>query len=273
MSRRRTTRRSHRGPAAQPPPGQFSLVHYPSAIGPLAAYVTPPPMGGGRLPAIVWIFGGLSNSIDDTAWQPASPKNDQSARAFRNAGIVLMLPSLRGGNDNPGKRESLYGEVDDVIAAGDYVRHLDYVDPSRVYLGGHSTGGTLALLVAESTQSFRSVFAFGPVGKVGYAEGLVFDSHDEKEVMLRSPMFFASGIQTPTWAIEGAEPPSNKGALPWLVKDVGAAPLHPFVVPGVSHFSVLAPVTALVARKIIVDVGPSPSITLTDDELALAVRL
>jgi hypothetical protein len=26
-----------------------------------------------------------------------------SAAAYRNAGIVMMFPSLRGGNENPGK--------------------------------------------------------------------------------------------------------------------------------------------------------------------------
>ena len=31
-----------------------------------------------------------------------------------------------------------------------------YVDPARIYLGGHSTGGTLALLVAECSETFRA---------------------------------------------------------------------------------------------------------------------
>jgi acetyl esterase/lipase len=262
------------GPANAPPPEVFSLAHYPSPVGPLAAYVTPRPKDSGRHPAIVWIVGGLDNSIDRGAWAPAPTTNDQSARAFRDAGIVLMLPSLRGGNDNPGKRESFYGEVDDVIAAGEYVRALDYVDPSRVYLGGHSTGGTLALLVAESTQRFRAVFAFGAVAspsKYG-ARAVVFDVHDADEVRLRSPMFFTSAIRTPTWAIEGSDAPSQKDSLPWLLKGAGAAPLRTFVVPGVNHFSILAPVTALLARKIALDVGPAPSIAITADELASAVQ-
>ncbi|HMI87551.1 MAG TPA: hypothetical protein VK550_25870 [Polyangiaceae bacterium] len=31
-----------------------------------------------------------------------------------------MLPSLRGGNGNPGHRELMFGEVDDVLAAIDF---------------------------------------------------------------------------------------------------------------------------------------------------------
>jgi dipeptidyl aminopeptidase/acylaminoacyl peptidase len=234
--------------------------------------VSPSPHDGQRHPAIVWVVGGFHNSIDE-AWLPADPSNDQSARAFREAGIVLMMPSLRGGNDNPGKRESFYGEVADVIAAGEFARGLDYVDPERVYLGGHSTGGTMAVLVAEATRRFRAVFAFGPVANVASygRDQLVFDTADEEEVRLRSPMHFTAAIQTPTWIIEGTEPPSNAGAVPYLRQDAPPA-LHAFAVPGASHFSILSPVTKLLARKIVADVGPTPAIQLREDELADAIR-
>jgi dipeptidyl aminopeptidase/acylaminoacyl peptidase len=75
-----------------------------------------------------------------------------------------MYPSLRGGNNNPKYIEDGYGEMDDVIAAARYLASLPYVDLGRIYLGGHSTGGTLAMLSVESTTLFRAVFAFGPVG-------------------------------------------------------------------------------------------------------------
>ena len=100
------------------------------------------------------------------AWAPALRENDQSARGFRESGVVLMLPSLRGSNLNPGRNEFFFGEVDDVIAAANWLATRPDVDPNRIYLGGHSTGGTLALLVAESTPRFRAVFAFGPVASV-----------------------------------------------------------------------------------------------------------
>ena len=74
----------------------------------------------------------------------------------------MMFPSLRGGNDNPGKKEGFLGEVNDVLAASEFLSRQEYVDPDRIYLGGHSTGGTLALLVAASTDKYRAVFSFGP---------------------------------------------------------------------------------------------------------------
>ena len=41
----------------------------------------------------------------------------------------MMFPSLRGGNDNPGAKEGFLGEVDDVIAAADFLAKQPYVDP------------------------------------------------------------------------------------------------------------------------------------------------
>jgi len=128
----------------------------------MAAYVSPAPGDGKRHPAIIWLIGGFSNGIGDTPWAPATPDNDQSASAYRESGIIMMYPSRRGGNMNPGYHESFYGEVNDIIAARQYLEKLDYVDPKRIYLGGHSTGGTLALLVAESDAGFRAIFCVRP---------------------------------------------------------------------------------------------------------------
>jgi len=151
--------------APEPPPGVFRKVRYDAPPGALAAYVTPDPNDGARHPAIIWITGGDCSSID-AVWQEGPEGNEQTASAYRKAGLVMMFPSLRGGNDNPGAREGFLGEVDDVLAAARYLELQPYVDPRRIYLGGHSTGGTLVLLVAECTDRFRAVFSFGPVNNV-----------------------------------------------------------------------------------------------------------
>ncbi|MCC2672844.1 MAG: hypothetical protein K0Q72_5316, partial [Armatimonadetes bacterium] len=161
----RSTGQRSGDPVEPPPPNVLRQVTYTSPAGQLAAYLSPAPQDGKRHPAIIWITGGDCNSIGDV-WSPPEPGNDQTAGVFRAAGIVTMYPSLRGGNQNPGAKEGYYGEVDDVIAAARFLRSQPFVDPQRVYLGGHSTGGTLALLVAELTGDFRGVFAFGPVADV-----------------------------------------------------------------------------------------------------------
>jgi hypothetical protein len=198
-------------PVQEPPKDIFELVKYASPVGELPAYVSRAPMDGRRHPAIIWIVGGFSNSISQIAWTPGPVENDQSASIFWQKGIITMYPSLRGGNENPGFIENFYGEVDDVLAAADYLSKQSYIDPEKIYLGGHSTGGTLALLTAECSARFRAVFSFGPVDNIlGYGKDEIFYAFgDDKESLLRSPGHWLESIRSPTFVFEGAKQPSN----------------------------------------------------------------
>jgi dienelactone hydrolase len=257
-------RRSIGIPAPEPPGDLFELVQYPSEVGDLVAYVSKAPAPG-RYPAMIWLVGGFGSGVSEVAWEPADEDNDQSARAFREAGMVLMLPSYRGGNTNPGHQEGFFGEVDDVIAAAEYLAQRPEVDPDRIYLGGHSTGGTLALLVAASTDRFRGVFAFGPVASASdYGQDYMpFDIENEEETQLRAPIGFLSAITSPTFVFEGMEQPTNVDAL----LEMEAAP-HGLVkfypVPGKTHFSVLAPMTSMIAEKILTEKDGITGFALTE---------
>ncbi len=241
------------------PPAGFERVSYQAPLGAFPAYVATVPNDGTKHPAIVWVAGGFDNSIGDTPWAEATPDNDQSARAFYEAGIVTLYPSLRGGNNNPGYIEGLYGEVDDVIAAGKYLASRPDVDPKRVYLGGHSTGGTLALLVAESTPQFRAVFAFGPIGRIEQYDSadLPFDTGDSKEMALRSPILYLGAITSPTYVMEGTES-GNSGPERELYSSCENPLVHFYRLPGLDHFSELAPITPIIAGEIVQDTGPQP---------------
>ncbi|MDE6054937.1 MAG: prolyl oligopeptidase family serine peptidase, partial [Lachnospiraceae bacterium] len=131
-------------PIPDPPEGVFDLVHYSSKVGDLAAYVSSDPGDGEKHPMIIWVVGGWGNGIDDFPWCYPEWDDDQTGSAFWQAGVLTMYPSFRGGNGNPGNYETLFGEVDDIASAYDYAASLSYVDPDRIYLGGHSTGGTRA---------------------------------------------------------------------------------------------------------------------------------
>jgi dipeptidyl aminopeptidase/acylaminoacyl peptidase len=256
-------------PVPAPPPQLFRLVHYDSPAGKLAAYLSPDPGDGKKHPAVIWIFGGFDNGIGETAWQQARPDNDQSASAFRKAGLIMMYPSLRGGNDNPGSKEGFFGEVDDVLAAADYLAKQDFVDPKLIYLGGHSTGGTLVLLAAACTDRFRAVFSFGPVEDVrGYGPAnLPFDTSDGQEFVLRAPGQWLHSVQCPVFVFEGAQEPGNLGSLQAMARASRNPLLHFYPVQRANHFSILAPVTALIAAKVVNDAGPKTNLAFTENEL------
>jgi dipeptidyl aminopeptidase/acylaminoacyl peptidase len=238
-------------PPAPPPEGVLELVSYPAPLGDNAAYVTPFREGAKR-PAIVWIVGGFDWGISSGAWEAQDRSNDQSARAFREAGMVLLLPALRGSNGNAGTNECMLGEVDDVVAAARWLATRADVDPDRIYLGGHSTGGTMALLVAESTTIFRGVFAFGPVADVRhYGPDACFgpDAPDP-EWQARAVWPYLATITTPTWVVEG-ERSGNVHSIAFMMPFRGDAPVRYVTVPGKDHFSVLAPGTEAVASEIL----------------------
>jgi dipeptidyl aminopeptidase/acylaminoacyl peptidase len=255
--------------ASQPPQSIFQLVRYDAPSGKLAAYLSPDPKVGKKHPAIIWITGGDCNSIDDGCWKKQPANNDQSAGQYRDAGIVMMFPSLRGGNDNPGVKESFLGEVDDVLAALDFLAKQKYVDPSRIYLGGHSTGGTLVLLVSECTDRFRAVFSFGPVHDVANypSELITFNASHQQEVKLRSPGYWLSSIKSPTFVIEGTRQ-GNIDQLKAMAKSTKNATVHFLPVSGATHFSILGPTNRLIAEKILKDDGATCNVTLTEAELS-----
>jgi dipeptidyl aminopeptidase/acylaminoacyl peptidase len=250
-------------PAPEPPELLFAKVKYPAPNGLQVAYVSPQRSGDERQPAVIWLHGGFDTGIDADFWKKSPRSNDQTAQAFRNAGLLMMLPSLRGANENPGRAECFLGEVDDVIAALDYLAKRPDVDPKRIYLAGHSTGGTLALLVAASTDRFRAVIAFGPVADVRQygKSGCMPDNPPDEEVVVRSPMLFMDQIVTPTFVIEGEK--GNADVFPFLQERIKGSTVRFVLVPGASHFSVLAPGTEVVAKAIWLDKGPTSNLDIT----------
>jgi alpha/beta superfamily hydrolase len=265
-----TSQISAGSPVPVPPSALFRVVEYESAVGGLAAYVTPDPGDGGHHPAIIWLCGGDCNSIEDV-WHKAPADNDQTAAAFRKAGIVMMFPSLRGGNGNPGHKEGFFGEVEDVLSAAKYLAQQPYVDAERIYLGGHSTGGTLALLVAESSNRFRAVFSFGPVANVASygADSVPISSTDYREVALRSPGVWLHSIRGPVFVMEGQSQGNVSELLTMseMAQKVKNSLVQFLLARGANHFSILAPANQLIAQKILRDEGSTTNMSITDYDL------
>lgn len=244
------TGESHGAPDT-PPGDKFKLIHYQSPVGQLAAYVTTDPGDGNKHPAIVWISGGDNNTIGDV-WSSRNRSNDQSVSAFLKAGVVVMFPSQRGGNDNPGRREGFFGEVDDILAATDHLANLPYVDPTQIYLGGHSTGGTMVMLVGACTDRYRAIFSLGPVAAAGqYGGTYVFcDPNDEREMRLRSPIHWLHCVKSPMFVLEG-EDGNWDGAIEVMANQNSNPKVQFYKIAGHDHFTVIAPLAEKLAEQII----------------------
>jgi dipeptidyl aminopeptidase/acylaminoacyl peptidase len=235
-----------------PAGADVQLIEYQSPVGRLAAYVTADPGDGKKHPAVVWVTGGDNNSIGDV-WSPRDRSDDQSASAFRKAGIVMMFPSQRGGNDNPGRREGFYGEVDDILAATEYLANLPYVDANQIYLGGHSTGGTLVMVVGACSDRYLAIFSLGPVAAAEqYGGDYVYcDPNNKDEMRLRSPIHWMHCVKSPMFVFAGAENGNWDGAVEIMADENSNPKIQFFKVPGHDHFSVIAPLVEKLAEQIV----------------------
>jgi hypothetical protein len=126
------------------------------------------------------------------------------------------------------------------------------------------------MLVAASSDKFRSVFAFGPADNIsGYGSDMLpmVNLRNAKEVQLRSPKFWLHSIQSPTFVIEGASQGNADSVRSMQAANKNALAQF-FIVGGYDHFSVLAPVNQMIANKILADAGDKSYITITAAELA-----
>ena len=189
------TKLIRRGPSPQEqpmpnPPAGVSVADYTSGNLRLKAWINRPSDETGKHPAVLYLHGGFAFGVGD--WEQSKP--------YRDAGFVVMMPILRGENGQPGAFSYFYDEVDDVLAAADCLVKQPYVDSKRVFLAGHSIGGTMTLLTAMASNLFRAAASFD--GFPYWAPftddwGLPFDKSDPREILLRSPLPYTSSLKCP----------------------------------------------------------------------------
>jgi dipeptidyl aminopeptidase/acylaminoacyl peptidase len=157
---------------------------------------------GTKRPAVVFLHGGFGFGKED--WEMARP--------YRDAGFVVLAPVLRGEDGQAGTFTLFYGEVDDVLAAADYLGKQPYVDRNRLFVAGHSVGGILALLSAETSKRFRAAASFsGSPDQVlycryGFPKKLIpFDLTNPRELQVRSPLAYAASFKCPVRIYYGTQ--------------------------------------------------------------------
>ena len=173
-------------------------VNYQSGGLALSAFVSPAQGAAHDKPAILFLHGGFGFGRDD--WQQAQP--------FRDAGFVVMIPMLRTENGQPGKFTLFLDEVDDVLAAANVLKDRPDVDPKRIFVAGHSIGGTLTMLAALSSSMFKGAAAFSGSAD---QEKWIPQSHSmppmpsKEEYVIRSPLSFAGDFKCPTRVYYGSQ--------------------------------------------------------------------
>ncbi len=174
------------------PPAGVSQVEYPSGELRLRAWLNRPADQDRKHPAVLFLHGGFAFDTDD--WAVSQP--------YRDAGFVVLTPLLRAENGQPGAFSFFYHEVDDVLAAAEFLSRQPYVNASRLFVAGSSAGGTLALLAAEASARFRAAASFSASPDqallVRHAKiELPFDKTDPRELQLRSPLAYAASLKCP----------------------------------------------------------------------------
>jgi dipeptidyl aminopeptidase/acylaminoacyl peptidase len=151
---------------------------------------------------VLFLHGGLAFDADD--WEMSQP--------FRDAGFIVMTPLLRGEDGQPGSFSLFYNEVEDVLAAAEVLAKQPGVDPKRMYVAGHSAGGTLALLAALASKRFRAAASLSGAPEhrsfvAGQREIIPYDTWNDEEVRMRSPLAFATSFKCPTRLYWGDQEP------------------------------------------------------------------
>jgi dipeptidyl aminopeptidase/acylaminoacyl peptidase len=186
-----------RAPAPQPhgmpsAPRGVREIDYPSGDLRLRAWIGLPAGAPERASVVLFLHGGFAFSEED--WEMARP--------FLEAGHAVVMPSVRGENGQAGTYSMFFDEVGDVLAVTDYVRSQPWADPQRIYVAGHSAGGTLAMLVALASPHYRAVAPFsGSPDQLMLAKGLPkivpFDRKVQAEYEIRSPLCYATSFKAP----------------------------------------------------------------------------
>jgi carboxymethylenebutenolidase len=155
------------------------------------------PDGPGPFPAILWNHG--SEKLPGS--QPFL------AKFYTEHSYVFFVPHRRGQGRSPGEYiqeliaqappserarrmvELQQAEVEDVIAALDYLKSQPFVDSSRIAISGCSYGGIQTLLAGERDLGVKALIPFAP-GAMSWDQNAPLQDRLERAVTLaKAPIF------------------------------------------------------------------------------------
>ncbi len=125
-------------------------VYYPSSGGlTVSGLLFRPSEGNGPWPTIIVDHPGFGTAGDFT----------DVALGIRDHGYLVFNPDYRGSGMSEGSHEGAKGEVDDVIAAIDYLEDQGVIADGRIGIYGQSHGAAISVLAAERDPRIKAVVA------------------------------------------------------------------------------------------------------------------
>jgi dipeptidyl aminopeptidase/acylaminoacyl peptidase len=199
------------------------LVHYPSKDGKwtISAFVYAPynlPRNG-QHPAIVYVHGGPTSQTVNAF--------NRFVQHMANQGYFVIAPNYRGstGYGKDFQNANLFdmggGDLQDVVAAADWIKQTGYIDPKKVIVMGASYGGYMSMMaVTKAPEMWAAGVPIVPF--VNF-----FTEIENEDPMLResdlatmgdpvknkalfedrSPIFFVDKIKAPLMLLAGGNDP------------------------------------------------------------------
>lgn len=132
--------------------GLTACLHYPTIEGEGSRE--------SRHPAVIICHGFVGSRIG------ANRLFVKAARALAEQGYVVLRFDYAGCGESAGDygATGMQDWIEQTKLAMDYVYDLDFIDPNRLTLLGHSLGGATALLTAVQDKRVRKLVMWAPVG-------------------------------------------------------------------------------------------------------------
>ena len=169
---------------------------------------------GAKVPAVIWMHGGLSQEQADY-YGPY--------QYLLNKGICVLAPNIRGsGGFGKTYRRLMHGDwggadLKDIESAAKYLLSLDWIDPERIAISGLSLGGFHVLSAISRLPKYWKVAAEGcgpsnlvaaiknmPEAYTEYMRDWIGDPETQKDFLMeRSPITYLDNVQCPLLVTQG----------------------------------------------------------------------
>jgi dipeptidyl aminopeptidase/acylaminoacyl peptidase len=199
------------------------LVHYPSKDGKwtISAFVYVPynlPRNGEH-PAIVYVHGGPTAQTMNSF--------NRFVQYMANQGYLVIAPNYRGstGYGKEFQQANLFdmggGDLQDVLAAADWIKQTGYVDPKKLILMGGSYGGYLTMMgvtkapdlwaagipIVPFVNWFTEIQNEDPVLQQSDLATMGDLEQNKARYQDRSPINFVDQIKAPLYLLAGGNDP------------------------------------------------------------------